>query len=416
MPKPHGRFKPAVHGVALLVAALCLGGTSCPVQGPLYVEDFCWTSFEGLAASDQMPLRLGQYELKNLCDNELGIYLQPLDYPLTYGENNNSFILGPKEKVMVNVWSVQSPTQALISDFQWLRGSSLRLGSFSHEVEAKFLKTGSHHDASAFMVKAMGTLRPNTALDDVRAIGDTLVMPTYGDMFAQDVYGLKAGKKKPNSNPLVPCRRPVSYIEQIGSIDERVPLDPSFRFQADFKGGGVPYPCGEGPNGLTLCPNTPAAEPADGSEYYLIFQVLDDVIPTADPEQYLTYAAVFESDDDDSNDWVPLNQYYWDFFRGTDLWYQAQYVPGTGWTLTASRVTDAENNVAQEVATAARAIISGNTICFAIPASEIAAAVPEYRVTAFAHTGDFGQNFPYDYSSDFAPGVFDLMPIPEPVQ
>ena len=94
-----------------------------------------------------------------------------------------------------------------------------------------------------------------------------------------------------------------------------------------------------------------------------------------------------------------------DFFRGTDLWYEALYDPAQGWSM---QVRSAGTGAPMSVPSKARLIIEKNVITAVIPAAEIAVPEPSYRVTAFRHAGRRGTRAPYDWSGDIEP------PLDEP--
>ena len=64
---------------------------------------------------------------------------------------------------------------------------------------------------------------------------------------------------------------------------------------------------------------------------------------------------------------------------------------------------DARNNNFNAVASGARVIIGENGMVLAVPVGEFSVTNPSYRISAFRHTGDFGLNPPFDYSSNYFP-------------
>jgi hypothetical protein len=158
--------------------------------------------------------------------------------------------------------------------------------------------------------------------------------------------------------------------------------------------GNGHYPCGPGINGWTLCATQAALEPGP---YVIIVNVLEGDVPRNDPGRIYQYGFVFDADDDESNNYVPSPPFTNDFFRDTDWWCEARYDASSGWTLAA---TDARDGNFLNVQTNARLIIDGNTMTLVVPASELSADLPTYRVTAFSHSGDFGQNPPHDWEGD----------------
>jgi len=165
--------------------------------------------------------------------------------------------------------------------------------------------------------------------------------------------------------------------------------------------GGLPQlPCGAGPDGFTVCAETPALlEPGD---YLTVWMTTLATIPLADPVNSYQYGFVFDADGIAANNYVPSASFPNDFFKGTDRWYEVRYAPVDGWSLV---VTDARNGVLVTVASGARATIVGGSIVLAVPKSEFAVAHPAYRVTAFCHTGNFGIPPPHVWSGDLSPTV-----------
>lgn len=159
------------------------------------------------------------------------------------------------------------------------------------------------------------------------------------------------------------------------------------------------FPCGEGPNGLTLCPTMPL-EPPVGVEYLIVTNQVRGDIPIQDDAYFKQFGFVFDADGDSGNNWVAAPQFPGDTYQGTDLWYSAEYSPSQGWSFL---VTDARNNQIRRIASAARILIADSTITLMVPRSEFATANPKMRMTVYAHTGDFGQNDPW--SGDLHPAV-----------
>jgi len=74
-------------------------------------------------------------------------------------------------------------------------------------------------------------------------------------------------------------------------------------------------------------------------------------------------------------------------FRDTDRWYQLNYSPVTSsWTIA---VTQWDGAQAQPITSGARAVMMGNALFWFIPASELTAATPPFRVSAFRHDGTY---------------------------
>lgn len=117
-------------------------------------------------------------------------------------------------------------------------------------------------------------------------------------------------------------------------------------------------------------------------------------IPLDSSEHFYIFAAVFDRDAIESNNWVANPGFPLDFFQNSDAWYEATYNPiSSEWRITRRLVI---GGVAQFFATEATVAIQGNQVLFLIPRSELpleAEAIP-FRVSAFVYDKDdaFGQS------------------------
>lgn len=139
---------------------------------------------------------------------------------------------------------------------------------------------------------------------------------------------------------------------------------------------------------LTVCPEDVADFPA--GDFYVVSTTIAESLPAAgaDEGHHFIYAAVFDSDGVSENNWQFVEPYDWDYFQGADRWYQLSWNPDTAsWSLTVSQV-DASQQVAT-VASSVRATVHDKTITWFIPAAELPAAQPGFRVTAFGHDGNY---------------------------
>jgi len=166
--------------------------------------------------------------------------------------------------------------------------------------------------------------------------------------------------------------------------------------------GNTDYPCGDGEFGYTVCPNIEA--PLTAGTWLFAFNIFGEDVPLDDPEHTYQFGFVFDSDGDPGNNYPGAPPYSNDFFDDTDLWYSVEYAPSGGWQL---RVIDATGGNLTEIPSAARATIMGNTIMLAVPLDEFAVDDPYYRVTAFAHKGDWGMGDDHYWSGDVEPTVAD---------
>jgi hypothetical protein len=113
-------------------------------------------------------------------------------------------------------------------------------------------------------------------------------------------------------------------------------------------------------------------------------------IPARSTERSYIYSLVFDSDGDPANNWVFRPPFNWDFFQGTDRWYQAIYSHDTeSWIVGVNQV-QSDGNASQPLPSAVRVVIEGEWVIWYIPSSEIPAFPGLLRATAFAHDGAFG--------------------------
>ncbi|MFN3240506.1 MAG: hypothetical protein ACE37K_03225 [Planctomycetota bacterium] len=228
--------------------------------------------------------------------------------------------------------------------------------------------------------------------------------PAFATLFFASVLVAQVGVLTRNSNPLVPQRIPslaqdVRLFGAVAAFLTIVQLTALFTGVTDE--GNETFPTGTGPNGFTV-EASPGA-PLQAGDYVTFWYSVSDDIPLASQTEIFQYAVVCDSDANPANNYVPSASFPDDFFADTDRWYELNYTPTNGWTLTC-KVVGAGNNI-QTVSSAARAVIRGDTVVMVVPRSEFAVSNPPFRVTTFAHTGDFGQNPPFTWSGDPTPTV-----------
>ena len=143
--------------------------------------------------------------------------------------------------------------------------------------------------------------------------------------------------------------------------------------------------------------------PQPAGDWLIVSSILLDEVPLNDPVNSYQFGFVFDRDNVSTNNYQALPQFANDFYQDTDLWYSVEYTPAGGWVV---NVTDARTSKGlAAMASGARAIIDGNAIVLLVPAGEFDVADPGFRQTAFRHSGDFGQNPPFDYSVDYSPEI-----------
>ena len=160
------------------------------------------------------------------------------------------------------------------------------------------------------------------------------------------------------------------------------------------------FPCGDGPNGYTICtPGDPAFPTA--APIFFLAGIMEEPIDPASESWLLEYSFVMDADGDTSNNYVPDPAFPNDFFQDTDRWYVARW-DGSTWKLDVSTAID---STIKPASSTARVIISGNTAILIATMDEFDAACPRWRVTTFAHTGDYGLNPPNDWGGALEPPV-----------
>ncbi len=142
--------------------------------------------------------------------------------------------------------------------------------------------------------------------------------------------------------------------------------------------------------------------PYTEENWVIFFNVMEQDIPPADSDNQYQYGFVFDRDGDTNNNYQPHPDYANDFFKDTDFWIVGYYHPDYGWGLT---VNDATNGVITTATSAAKMLISGNTIIVFIPRSEFPAQNIGYRVTAFGHDGSWADDA--NAGADTQPSVAD---------
>ncbi|HEY70826.1 MAG TPA: hypothetical protein G4O08_09600 [Anaerolineae bacterium] len=149
------------------------------------------------------------------------------------------------------------------------------------------------------------------------------------------------------------------------------------------------FPCGEIANGrLTVCGVTVRDFPA--GDMLIFTGSFDGIIPLDDPDHHLVFAVVLDGDGDPANNFQFIPPYDWDYYQGTDQWYELGWNPQMGeWFLTLMLV---RGSLFLELHTDARAVIAGDTIVFFIPAAEVDVEMPAFRITSFGHDGTFAHN------------------------
>ena len=379
--------------MAVITIAFLVMGVGCPCNREPYVKalDLNWTFFTGLEPTPELPKKLGSMRLDNLTDKPLWYVVEDLPSPYQI-KGGLTGSLKPWD-----IGYLKFSTEAPL-DEEDIAGLELPIKIYMDDPGL------GGQPVQTVSPRYFGTLRPYAMLNDTEVVSNLLGGETLAQRVAMQIKGLPRLEFRFNSNPLLTAYIPEPEVEGIGRVRDAEDIDVNLTFKINFRKQGPLFPCGDGPNGYTVCPDVAAALP-EGETWLILSHIFDADVPLADPANYYQYGFVFDADGDPDNNYVPLAQFANDFYQGTDLWYSVEYSPAGGWNLI---VTDARNNTFSSVASAARAIISGNTIVLAVPYSEFSAETVWFRLTSFRHSGDYGQNPPYDWSSDYHPRLDEL--------
>ncbi|MBN2556754.1 MAG: hypothetical protein JXA97_12510 [Anaerolineales bacterium] len=157
------------------------------------------------------------------------------------------------------------------------------------------------------------------------------------------------------------------------------------------------FECGQIGERTVVCPDN--VLPMPGGEMVVAVMVLAEPLPEPirdpDPngnpilqpgEDQHIYAFVADTDGDPANNFQFQPPYNWDYFQGTDVWYQLTGNPSSGtWIAVVGGP-----RYGSQVDSAMRAVIEGDTITFFIPADEFGDLDQvRYRLSAFQHDGSY---------------------------
>jgi hypothetical protein len=146
------------------------------------------------------------------------------------------------------------------------------------------------------------------------------------------------------------------------------------------------FPCGELVDGrLTVCSVTAGDVPA--GDLLIFAAAFDGEIPLDDPNHHYVFAVVMDGDGDPSNNFEYMMPYDWDYYQGTDQWYELGWNPDLGQWMLMLRIV--RGSQMAERHTDARAVIAGDLVVFFIPASEVDVEMPSFRMTSFGHDGTY---------------------------
>ncbi|MDH3590606.1 MAG: type II and III secretion system protein [Planctomycetota bacterium] len=235
-----------------------------------------------------------------------------------------------------------------------------------------------------------GIRRTNDFLDELMAYF------SLDGFLGANAWSFSPGMLSMNSANGVPDKRPDedgTDIIRAGLVGRYLTADDLSRFDSDF-------PEGQGSNGFTVYGDS--SQPLVPGYYYFPFIETVGDIPVTDNGRFYQWGAVFDRDNDESNNFTN-SSFPKDTFTNTDTWFQLLNAQGN-LSLT---FTDALGGSIQQIPTNARALISGNALTFMFHADDLNISLPCYdpcyRMTAFCHGGDFGFNPPHDWSGSARP-------------
>ena len=156
---------------------------------------------------------------------------------------------------------------------------------------------------------------------------------------------------------------------------------------ADIDFNNSTYECGESAGAMfTVC--TPAPLDMPGGDLVTFVLDVGERVPSADPTWSYIYALVLDSNGDPADDYVPDPAFPFDYFRGTDRWYELRWDAATAaWSLVVTQLDSASARA--NVESTARVVVEGARVTFFVSRTELPALVAGFRVSAFRHDGSF---------------------------
>lgn len=163
--------------------------------------------------------------------------------------------------------------------------------------------------------------------------------------------------------------------------------DPGAGFEPQLAPGTLDLPCGSTTGDRQVICAADTLPPSTGS-HLMAFARHKAAIPPANPNRSYVFALVVDSDGAAINNWIYRGNFDWDYFQGTDRWYQLIWDHvNKAWKVTVTQVDNAKTMT--EVPSSVRAIREKDAVMWAISSDEFPIARPKYRLTAFVHDGRF---------------------------
>lgn len=391
-----------MKGAVWLLVVVTLPGMRCfsPVGSDelIRLKLACLSYLIGAQATPNEPFQVGHAFVENTTDETLSLRVSAADSRLRF-EPDNAVVVG-RQQVRFRVNAI---------------------GDFTMPLDTSYTVEVDDGNAGEKGIRDFATqqVQIETRFIEIKRPVDDLFGAVFSNGTVETArpfaFGLPIGKLIVNSNQLLAPRLSEPVVEAAVAVATRRAMTADQINYALFGRSSTPQkgidPCGQvGPNGLVLCP--PMENQRQPGEWVILSQVLDADVPLNDPENFFQYGFVFDVNNNAADNWAPLPEFQNDFFQDTDRWYVVSYNPVDGWMLDVTVVTDPATNFTAADSSAAFALIDENAITLFAPASEFAVENPGYRLTSFRHTGDFGQNPPFDWSGDFWPDIAEpLHPV-----
>lgn len=409
-----------IKAVVIAFLMLTLPGMRCAApmneNGLLNLSEVCLTFVsEEIPPRPRFPRRLGHIFLENTSNGMITVRLTTDDTRLMFRPPSLSLMQG--QSARIEVVAVQNSFAPHTSSLQAeVIEADTDVGITPTTLVQQFTLEVRDGERVKPLRCLLETVAPSKYRTPSRNPGDATSHPLLGGsakggtLKIEGAFGLPVGKLRPNPSPNIMPRIPEPNIEAVAAfaqLDPFIDIDAALNGPDQRKGRTL---CGTvGSSGLLVSPEAEDARVAD--TWLLISQVVDAEIPLADPINLFQYGFVFDSDENSANNWSSDSDIR-TVFQGADRWYLVSYAPGAGWVLDVTVVTDPATNSTTTVSSGAFALVEDNVVSLFVPGDEFAAANPRFRLTSFRHSGDFGQNPPFDWSGDFWPNLDEpLQPV-----
>ena len=203
-----------------------------------------------------------------------------------------------------------------------------------------------------------GTTHPQTVLSDPRNPTPTPVVPTPTPTATPTL----APASTPNYDRIIAAADAAlalsNLAKDLGDILDSISFEePTFfgdevkidlygaftieyvlRLQVDEVFNESVFECGES-DGVRLVVCVDEVLPMPAGTVYALAAIMKADIPPANPDRHYVYSAVFDSDGDPANDFQWNPPFDWDYFQGTDRWYQVIWDANLGaWSVAVAQL------------------------------------------------------------------------------